>query len=148
MGTHNFGGNLTNYMDKLFNEQSGYARYLGVVPLPWQRNTTYHKFQVQDDWDDNYDWYYRTDTMNLEWTYSSDNQQVIRTPKGYEPMTFTDADFVINGCNPNWDSLATVRSYTARKSQAQRKGIAMVERGLEKPLKKVAYKVARKMSAN
>jgi hypothetical protein len=102
MGTHSYGGNLTEYLDRAF-KPNGYTRYLGISDAPWSKNSSFHKFRIDDDYDDHSDIYFRTDNLNIEWVFSDNDNVLLHIPKGFEPMTFSDSDFVIKQCNYNYN---------------------------------------------
>ena len=113
MESHNYGGNLTVYLDRLFRQDGGFTTYLGVSDAPFDRNKTFHKLRVRDDYDDHSDMYVRTSDSNIEWVHNTDNNQVVHIPRGFEAATFKDSDFVIDGCNPIFDLASTA---TPKKS--------------------------------
>jgi hypothetical protein len=104
---YNFGRNLTTLLNRLFREDGGFTRYVGTSNAPWDRNGTFHKFQVRDDYtDDRMELYFRTSDLNIEWIYyNDDSHAVVRIPRGFEPASFSDSDFTIKGCR-TYDSLA------------------------------------------
>ena len=98
--TFSFGYNLTTLLNRLFREDGGFTRYIGTSNAPWDRNGTFHKFQVRDAIDDDrMEMYFRTSDLNIEWIYyNDDSHAVVRIPRGFEPASFSDSDFAIKGC--------------------------------------------------
>ena len=95
---NNLGGNLNTYIDRIFRKDGGFTSYLGTAPAPWEAGSNYHLYRISDAFNDQADMYVRISDLNVVWIHNFISKVVSHIPKGLEPASFADSDFVIKEC--------------------------------------------------
>jgi hypothetical protein len=102
--------NLKEYLKKAFDPAGGITKYIGESPAPfdgtnmWKFTSTAsaaHKRHHNGVGNTTVssDSYFLEDTKQLHWIHGTTTNYVAKLPSGVSEATFTDADFVISGCN-------------------------------------------------
>jgi len=90
------------YMNMIFDPKSGMTTYKGEESPAWDSETKYWKFSHLEAFL-NMQSYWEQSSGNLKWTtigLGNLGDYAVNFKRGYEPATFTDDDFIIQGCNP------------------------------------------------
>ena len=103
---NNIGGNLNTYIDRVFRQDGGFTSYLGTSVAPWDIGNVYHLYRIADMYNDHIDMYVRMSDLNVVWIHNFDAGFVSHTPRGFEPSSFSDSDFVIKECSATLQSSA------------------------------------------
>ena len=88
----------------MFNPLSNVTTYLGEDKAPWDATQTYWSFLHKDNFFGNSSDYLYTywdkQSGELKWITVSNTKIIVEIKSGLEAASFTDADFLLTGCNP------------------------------------------------
>jgi hypothetical protein len=94
---------MKTLIPKLFDPNSGISTFNGEQSPAWDASSkSWHFTSSADFQNNNYSIqsYFDELSGNLKWLYSPADDYVVKINDGFEPGTFTDADFILKGCNP------------------------------------------------